>query len=412
MNPQQPKSSDFRQYLIVVLTSALASLAAVALFNLWVDPYRLFRVFPESPITATKARPSANIGQIKVLNAARAGQPVLIMGNSRADIGFNPQHRFFTNLPGKTYNAAVPGAGVQQVRDDFEMLVDNTQVKTVLLAVDFQDFVLNAQSVQGRPADTRESLKGIRLARQFGSAFTLTGTQDSIATLLASRDPYAAVMGLDGLNPMRDYAAIAQRDGYPSMFRQRLQETAARYVTSSRGIFPPGETDSGEFAALRDIVSVARKKNIDLYILTYPYHAQYYLLFAELGLWDEFSNWKRTVLETVEGQIRLIPCDCRTEFWDFSVITPVTTAPVVTNQARAASQWYWEAGHFKASLGDLVLDQLSGPPQQANSFGSRLAAPMIEPWLQGQSDKLDEYRRQHPEELIEVRNSVRQGHRP
>ena len=141
----------FRGYLAQLVASAALFIALVAVFNLWVDPYRIFSLLPELRVATIKARPGANIAQVKLIGAVSKQPGVLILGNSRAEIGFDPSHRLLRASGRSVYNLAVPGAGIQRVRDLFRAVVDRTDVDWVILAVDFQDFILNARRPGASP---------------------------------------------------------------------------------------------------------------------------------------------------------------------------------------------------------------------------------------------------------------------
>jgi hypothetical protein len=67
------------------------------------------------------------------------------------------------------------------------------------------------------------------------------------------------------------------------------------------------------------------------------------------------------------------------EVWDFSGVAPETLEAIPAKgdrQTRLTN--YWEAGHFKKELGDLVIDRLLG--KQSN-FGIKLNSGNIDNWL-------------------------------
>lgn len=397
-------SAPYRRYLQGFLGVLAGGIALVALFNLWVDPYRLFGWLPASRLTSTKVLPESNIGAIKVLNAIAAQPACVIVGNSRADIGLDPAHPGWTECHGKVYNMAVPGAGIARVRDDFKALVEHAPVKVAVVGVDFQDFVLNAYPVGTLLRNPRPAPERLLREERLHALFTLTGLTDSIATLRAASAPYPATLRADGLNPLRDYLAIAQREGYPSMFRQRLNETTTNYLRARRGIYPPGATDSEEFASLRAILGVAREHGVRVYVMTYPYHAQYYMLFDELGLWPEFEQWKRRLVLTVAAADDGAGA---AQFWDFATVAAPARLPVENSGERGSALWYWEAGHFKRELGDRLLDELLGHATPADfRLGSRLTPSDVEPWLQAQRAALDDFERAAPGQLVDVRKAV------
>jgi hypothetical protein len=385
------KDNTYRPYLWRLAVTMTGALAVVASFNWWVDPYRLFHQDPRPAIVETKARPAGNVGDVKRLNAVSFRPNELILGNSRAEIGFDPQHPAWAKRGERAYNLAVPGQNIPEVRDSFVLLVEGGQIRTAILAVDFQDFIQNAGKIEtgvepGRPVDLRR----IRLREQGRSLLTLTGTGDSIKTLRASRLPFPETNRPDGFNPLLEYFTIVQREGYDSLFRQRLNETTANYVRARKGLYPEGESDSLEFAALRDILRLAREQQIKLYVVTYPYYGQYYLLFDQLGLWGEFEEWKRLVVRAIDETNRT-GAGPPIEFWDFAAVSRLTKLPLLSTDSSGASAWYLEGGHFKKELGDVMLPQflLSDEPVTEDlRTGTRLTSENIEHWLAEQRTQL------------------------
>ena len=69
----------------------------------------------------------------------------------------------------------------------------------------------------------------------------------------------------------------------------------------------------------------------------------------------------------------------KVEVWDFSGVSPETLEAIPTRGDRKTHlNYYWEAGHFKKELGNLVIDRLLG---KQNDFGIKLDSGNIESWL-------------------------------
>jgi hypothetical protein len=403
-------NDGFRAYLGWLLVTLIVSVAFVASFNLWVDSYRLFSAFPETERTSRKVRPESNIAAIKLLNGIAARPDAVILGNSRADIGFRPDHRGFWPYQRRVYNLAIPGAGIQRVRDDFRALLERHDVEFALLAVDFQDFVLNSAPVEPPSRTPAVVAEALLRKERLQALFTLTGLADSLKTLRAAHDPYAATLRADGLNPLLDYVPIAARDGYPALFGQRLSETAVNFVRARKGIYPEGANDSAEFAALRDILGLARQHGVRMVVTTYPYHAQYYLLFEELGLWGEFERWKLAVQATVRSANASAQPGPAVALWDFAAFSEPATTRLEDSDERGAGRWYWEAGHFKPSLGDRVLDEVFAPSGgQPPAIGFHATGGSFEAWLGSQRTALRRYAVERPEQLEAATHAVQQA---
>ena len=75
-----------RRHLLTVLVATVVLLAAVALFNMLVDPYRMY--------SDTRAKRPYTQQQANVLKGYWLGRNTfntLLLGNSRVEIGFDPE---------------------------------------------------------------------------------------------------------------------------------------------------------------------------------------------------------------------------------------------------------------------------------------------------------------------------------
>ena len=85
----------FARLWIVTLT---LSLAVVAAFNAFIDPWGLHGLVRIDGVNAVKIRAERAIGELKLARALRHRPDALILGNSRADIGLDPAHDTLTTL--------------------------------------------------------------------------------------------------------------------------------------------------------------------------------------------------------------------------------------------------------------------------------------------------------------------------
>jgi hypothetical protein len=94
--------------------------------------------------------------------------------------------------------------------------------------------------------------------------------------------------------------------------------------------------------------------------------------------------------------------------WDFSGVNSITSEPVpAAGDTQSAMSWYWEASHFKAETGDLILDRIFACRRPGISvpddFGVPLTPSIIEAHLGATASALENWRRQHPNDVAEVR---------
>jgi hypothetical protein len=388
------QQAAFRRFVVGLTATVLICMALVALFNWWVNPYRLFQSSPPSALTEIKVRPESNIATIKLLNAIDRRPEVVIFGNSRADVGLDPAHPALVRLGQPVYSLAVPGQGILDVLANFRTMLRETDVQTAIIGVDFIDFVVDAQPVAALAKGDSIETTRLGLLERFRALLTITGLQDSIRTLFSARASLPATLRNDGFNPMLDYQVMAARSGYRAMFTQRFQEMEKRLDQARLGLTPEGAIDSAEMAALREIFQLAAAHDVRLVVFTYPYHADYLMLYRRLGLQGPLEAWKRFLVAADADTTRAYPDAPRAVFWDFATYSRYATLPVPDTAKDEAARWYWEAGHFKKELGDVMLSTMLAPLGSSvndDSFGSTLQPDNIDAWLSQQRDLADRH---------------------
>ncbi len=122
------------------------------------------------------------------------------------------------------------------------------------------------------------------------------------------------------------------------------------------------------------------------YVVIYPYHAQIRMIIERLGMGQLFDNWKRSIVEIAT---RIAEQGGNVEVWDFSGVAPETLEAIPgKSDHKTHLQYYWEAGHFKKALGDMVMARLLGNKQI--EFGVALNNKNIDRWLKEDRKRLQE----------------------
>ena len=107
-----------------------------------------------------------------------------------------------------------------------------------------------------------------------------------------------------------------------------------------------------------------------MHIVIYPYHAQIVAMFEAAGLAGVFDEWK-AILAGEVAQIKAAHPGIRITLWDFSGFSSLHCEPIpVKGDRSATTKWYWEAGHFKPALGDVVLARVLGDSTHLTSSAS------------------------------------------
>lgn len=374
------KTQSSASYLRYLAASSLITLASVVVVVVLIDPYRLYRLVEIEGINSVKPRPTRYQNEIKVSHASHLHPGALIAGNSRAEIGFDPLALAFAERGLSAYNLAIPGSGIAIARGQFDYLEQHgLRPKLIVLGVEFLDFIDTRNQLPAKdtasPALATHPVEGYFW--RFDSLLSLTSIGDALRTLPLQYASDPESIGTRGFNPLMEYRAIARHEGYERLFRQRAQENARVFLKKSQGA--PSLDD---YVHLEAVVESAARSDVELVLVIYPYHAQILALFEATGLWPNFEAWKQKILSVVETTQKRFP-QSRIVLYDFSGYAEHQCEKIpAAGDLKSETRWYWEGGHFKKTLGDLVLDRvLSNPASMpANSqgvFGYRLSPDSV-----------------------------------
>ncbi|SFN76821.1 hypothetical protein SAMN05216386_1771 [Nitrosospira briensis] len=345
--------------------STLTGIALVVALVVIVDPYDQYRVVTRPGFNLIKPGLTRHQSEIKLTQAVEMRADALILGHSRAEVGFDPEAPVFVRQGLSAYNLAIPGAGISNARGQVEYLHQiGIKPKVVVLGVEFLDFMEAPQNAAStilhqHPANDRHPVT--HWFWRFDSLFSLGSVKDTIRTLFIQYDNEAAIMTSRGFNPLNEYGPIMRREGYYPLFRQRAQENTKTYLKKAKG-----SLSSADFDHLRAILDIAAKSGSDVKLIIYPYHAQILALFEETRLWSSFWKWKDLLVREVSAAKQRHP-GARIALFDFSGYGNYNCEKIPAKGDRTtATRWYWEAGHFKKELGDIVLESVFS--NSANTF--------------------------------------------
>jgi hypothetical protein len=356
--------------------SLLAGVLLTVLFVVVVDPYRLFRLVDIAGFNAVKPRPDHYQSEIKLAGARALRPAVVLMGNSRVDVGIDPDSRQLGGAKRSAYNLAIPGTGVGTSREQFDRLrAAGAAPSTLLLGVDFFDFLLDPNSDEAPAKKPPAGLAGLRW--KVDTVFSLNALLDAATTLRIQNDPDAGTMTGRGFNPLFDYLRFARQDGYYSIFLQRAQENARSFSLAPHAVVRTRSDSSAEWRDLGGLLDAAAREKTETHLIIYPYHAQLMAMLEQTGLWPVFEQWKLRLLREV-ARLNAAHPEARVVLWDFSGYGALQCEAIpAKGDLVHGTRWYWESGHFKSALGERMLERVfgaAGAEPQPEEFGYRLDA--------------------------------------
>lgn len=370
-------------YIRVFFLTTLALLALACAVNWFVDPYGMYW----SPrIVGVNAVKPASPNRVRVTKAYRAplvNPEVLLVGNSRIEMGVSPEHPAFGGQ--SVYNLGLPGAGVAMQLDyALNTIRLSGAVTRVILSVDFVDFLYSSQSLErwqqsGTQPQYLQRLaafmpewrsRGFRMQEKAALVFSLDSLFASVGSL-SRQNGLSSSIGPRGQNSGAVYQAIIANEGIKPLFVQKIQELESRLDGKAFVLRRDANTLSPAFDALRTFLTAMQDRGIKVDVFINPYHFSYVMLLNDMGLSQLFLEWKELLVKQID--------DGRTDpvqLWDFSGFGQEVMEPLPSKDIGESMAWFWEPAHYREQLGDKVIDKIMATTEV--ELGIRLGRLNIE----------------------------------
>ncbi|NQY63577.1 MAG: hypothetical protein HRT38_07535 [Alteromonadaceae bacterium] len=305
---------------------------------------------------------------------------VLIVGNSRVEMGLDPKHDIFEGK--RVYNQGMPGARLSMQIDYALDVIENVpSLEKIILGIDFLDFLidpneLNEQlnsnkthqpyhdrllSKSNSPIDY--SLNSLKEKQSL--IFSLDALSASLKTIF-NQKPNISTINQLGFNTADSYKDIIKNEGVNALFKQKLTWLNDRtkqdiwiIVTDNNFPFSP------KFEQLGHLIKASNEKNIELTIFINPYHVSYLHTLKDNGYWNKFNHWKMTLVEY------LAMIKNETTLWDFSSTNRFTREHAPITKVNETMAWFWEPAHYRKEFGNYLLDTMF-IDKASNDFAKQL----------------------------------------
>lgn len=354
-------NNDFVRFLRWAAGVCVFAIIAAISLVLLIDPYRIYRWVDMPGFNHVKPQADRYQEQIKLVNARASKANAYIFGNSRVEIGLNPDYEGFASAGLSAYNLALSGTRISVTKRELQFLKESgMKPELVILGVEFLDYLLDPDDhAPLAPIASASNARNVSdLKWQFDTLFSLASVADSLKTLQIQKDSEAETISPRGLNPFFEYKKYVRQEGYYPIFQQRAVEYAKVFAHKPHGIRLNSTGTSPELEGLRAVLSILATESKESHVIIYPYHAQILAMFEQAGLWPAFEQWKSVLASEVDMMNKRYP-NAHITLWDFSGYGEMQCELIPgKNNKQATTQWYWEAGHFKQKFGDLILARL------------------------------------------------------
>jgi len=394
-----------KTYLIRLLISVIGILSAIAGINIFINPYGYFDVPRIAGVNKLTLGFNHHLPLAKALAISHIRPATVIVGNSRAEAGYDPDHSSFNERP--AYNLALGGAGIGQMRRYLLEAIAIGKPRHVLLTLDYTMFdasVLKPVKQEDIALLTDESGKISDASRKWRRLaiilFSGTTLADSWWSLTHQKKPVAIYLPSGLRDEASDMDQVMREGGHRSA---SLRVEATFLAATLRNVASPEYRRSYEeaLAQLRALAALMAEQDIKLTLVINPIHARHNYLYDAAGLWPAYEAWKRDLMTIAAAS----PRPDRAALWDFSGVSACTAEPMPANgDTTARMRWYRETSHFRVALGNEVLDRISGSREGRNcaGFGMRLESATLTADLARQRKALDRWIGENPEYVAEI----------
>jgi hypothetical protein len=396
-----------KHYKFVIKTAAifLLFLAFIGLFNYVIDPYAVFDSARIAGISELKPSAGSRVRMAKPYQVRNYRPKGIIAGNSRPELGLDPDHDCWPESSRPVFNLGLPGVGVGAQVQTLKHALYKGEINIIIWGMDFADFLTvksdksksDLSILPPKTADNKYIVKadGIKnpvyqykkIEDYLSVIFSLDTAFDSFKTLFQQGDHNVSTRLRNGFNPAKDYNSIILTEGQYVLFSQKNTEIDERFSKSGLTVFPYLSKQSDDFSSVIDFLDYARKRDVRVRLFINPYHSDYLSAIYRHDLWSEFEAWKIRLLE--------IAALHQVELWDFSGLSDYNTEITPKrSDKRTTLKWFWEPAHYKKELGDKMLNQLLDQWCQSESsaeIGVKLSSSNIRDYLDNEKKKIERW---------------------
>lgn len=374
----------FAAYLRRFLLTAAFGVLAAAGFSALIDPYSVTGAPDIAGLNAKKTESYRHARLAKEARARRLAPATVLIGNSRVDVGLDPESAYWPEDMRPAANLGIPGEGVEGSLASLRFALAEIGARTIVLGLDFTDFLALQR---GAEPENQPPAPAAHLTR---TLLSTTALADSILTIADQRRPFATAMTQAGFNPMADHDAIIAREGHFALAGKKNRDNLARLAARAPSARHPDGRPGAPLGTLEILLAEASDAGIRLIAYIHPFHAEFLQSIELSGRGPGYREWKLSVSALFARYARP-----GWRLWDFGVHAPETIEPFPpAGDRQVRLRFWWEPGHYKAALGEVLLARMLAG---RSGFGAELRPDTIGPHLAEQERLARAFAKNHPQ---------------
>jgi len=388
------ESNTRHLYLLWFLLCVLVLGALVGAFNAAADPQARLLFVDRPGFNQIKIGLQRNSRKGKTTALRQCNYDTIVVGTSRAETAIGASHPVLRDAA--YYNAALRAGTMYEMRRMAEYAAQQHDLEVVLVSLDYESFndaIPFAEDFPESPLAERATVSSY--ARYL---FSLQTFWQSVATFrwnIRDKTPDCEDRG----EHRRTYALEAARRTFDYILRV--------YATGHYGEYVPGDR---QIQHLADLLRELADADVEVYAFISPVHVVQNELMAEMGLIDDYYEWKRNLVRVFSEVNRDLPQQQHAALWDFSGYSEITTEKVPSPDGEKYMRWYTDPSHFTKDVGNLMIDRMFRlQPENvliAEPFGVQLTSANVEKVIEAEKRGSERYRHDNSDEISRLRKML------
>lgn len=400
-----------KKHSIQIILAITGIFTLFVAFNWLVDPYWIYETPRIARFNSNKPVASDNSRLFKISRVLQQQPEALIIGTSREDSGINPKHAVFQGH--NVFNAAISSQPNVESKKILQAMSDHGDFpRQIIFGLIFENANVFGFAL---PADySEENFNEYRRYKLLLSLSTLKASAKTVALNLAGKTKKISNDGFRNPSEWTDQLLIGHHKAFKDNERHYLFDNHFPLPACKNALVveDANRKSATPMQELRDAIIIAYRMKSDMRIFIGPSHARQWETIQASGLWGQFEDWKRMVVEIVE--LEAIEANATPlQVWDFSGYNSISVEPVPPESDKLTRmRYYYESSHYTPAAGDLVLDRifnLKSPERTIpDDFGVLLTSHNIDAHLTNIRVAREHYRQTHPEDVAEIEAMARE----
>jgi hypothetical protein len=397
-----------RAYITTAALLALTGFVLVAALGLAVDAYGVFgtRLISAAHFPSNLRLMRGWDRVTKAIEIAeRRGDQVLFIGDSRSQLGIDPDSPALSGM--RAYNAGLAGATLteQIVALDYSLAHD-PGIKHVVWGLSFEEFPFGIFSWSDYP-DSAFAGRGM-IAGLMRHLFAYDRVISSWKTLLQSRRQVRAQMKRNGV--VTYSGETLEGPAVLKMFDSELSGMS-RNISGKR----PQEAMDEAHAKLKRELSELKSAGVDVDLVIMPLHVWRLEFFRQIDIEDQSDAWKRRLAATLD-ELASAPGSGKLRVFDFARPHPLVEQSIFAPPPPGERRYYLESSHFYPWLGEKLLETVFAREQDTGAepttepfgrqIGHRAGAISIDEDLATAKAALDDWEAAHRDDVSHVQTLI------